>query len=306
MRRFLTKLAVFTTLLLAIIAAGVMLPATPRAAGSMLFAVLGKEQRLRQTKPPRIIFVGGSNLSFGLDSEAIEKAVGLTVINTGLHAGLGLRYMLESVIPFVGSGDVVVLAVEYSLFYQNFDYASEDLLRVVFDVSPRHATYLSPRQLVKLMPFVPRYAFTKFHPWEYLWYSENDVHSKDSFNEHGDAVSHWQMDRRHFMPYGAISGEYNPEVLESILRAREEIERRGGVLLVTYPCLQDASFDVSAAQIKKVADEYRSHGLQVLGTPERYRMPDELTFDTPYHLQKAGVDLRTRRFIEDYSRFGSQ
>jgi hypothetical protein len=37
----------------------------------------------------------------------------------------------------------------------------------------------------------------------------------------------------------------------------------------------------------------------VMGSPERYVMPETLMFDTPYHLIKKGVDLRTELMIED-------
>ena len=35
------------------------------------------------------------------------------------------------------------------------------------------------------------------------------------------------------------------------------------------------------------------------GTPEKYKIPDDMMFDTIYHLSKKGVDFRTNLLILD-------
>ncbi|HYI78239.1 MAG TPA: hypothetical protein VEW65_11525 [Chryseolinea sp.] len=37
----------------------------------------------------------------------------------------------------------------------------------------------------------------------------------------------------------------------------------------------------------------------MIGSPEPYPNPETLMFDTPYHLIKKGVDIRTELMIED-------
>lgn len=56
-----------------------------------------KCQLLEDTPSPRIIFVGGSNLAFGLDSQRIKDSLNINVINYGLHAGIGLKYMIDDI-----------------------------------------------------------------------------------------------------------------------------------------------------------------------------------------------------------------
>ncbi|MEA2041760.1 MAG: hypothetical protein U9N85_04330 [Bacteroidota bacterium] len=36
-----------------------------------------------------------------------------------------------------------------------------------------------------------------------------------------------------------------------------------------------------------------------MATPERYKIPASMIFNTPYHLLKIGVDYRTELLIED-------
>lgn len=76
----------------------------------------------RHALPPRIIFVGGSNLAFGLDSQRIKDSLNINVINYGLHAGIGLKYMVDDISTYARKGDIIVFAPEYSHFYSGLAY----------------------------------------------------------------------------------------------------------------------------------------------------------------------------------------
>jgi hypothetical protein len=68
----------------------------PRASRSKFFSGLTiKHHRLSNTSSPRVIFVGGSNLAFGLDNDLIEKELCIPVVNMGLCSTFSLRYDLE-------------------------------------------------------------------------------------------------------------------------------------------------------------------------------------------------------------------
>src|SRR2546423_1051105 len=76
-------------------------------------AAIDKENLIRNTPQPRVIFVGGSNLAFGLNSLLIQRRLGRSVVNMGLSAGLGMRFMLAEVRPHLRPGDLVVVVPEY-------------------------------------------------------------------------------------------------------------------------------------------------------------------------------------------------
>ena len=79
-------------------------------------ATIDKHNRLAQQPSPRIVFVGGSNLAFGLDSAAIERSLGYNTVNMGLDLSLGLDFMLREIEPLLERGDVVVVSPEYEQF----------------------------------------------------------------------------------------------------------------------------------------------------------------------------------------------
>ena len=103
-----------------------------------LSAIIDKHKKLETTNPPRIILVGGSNLTFGVDSKEIQDSIGLPVINMGLHAGLGLPFMLGEIKNEIKQNDIILLSIEYYL--QDGDY---NLIYYVRKVYPKSASFLT-------------------------------------------------------------------------------------------------------------------------------------------------------------------
>jgi hypothetical protein len=299
MHRFLRNFLFFLAPLMLLMVICLLLPGTPRASKSLLFSEIRKDSLLQHADSPRIIFVGGSNLSFGLDSKMIADSLKLFPINTGVHFSLGLKFMMDNTLQYVKRGDLIVFVPEYAHFSRDYEAGSEELLRSVVEVDRRKMKLLSNGQIMHLIPFIPKYAFSKLMTSEYYHVEESDIYSVNSFNRYGDAYAHWNMKRRFFLTERKTNGYLNPDVVDGIKKFAAGIRAKGAVFLVSYPCLQDISYRNIAGLIKEVEKEYKKEGYTILGTPERYMMPDSLMFNTPYHLTKAGVDHRTTLLIED-------
>jgi hypothetical protein len=91
---------------------------------------------------------------------------------------------------------------------------------------------------------------------------------------------------------------FNREIIGKIKEFEKTVEQKGAKFYITYPSYMATSFEKSVDIIAVIRDELEKN-FTVLGTPERYMMPDSLMFDTSYHLNKKGVDIRTFRLIED-------
>ena len=118
MRRFSLKLALFLALQVAVFTGLVWVGYRPGAVH--MRTSRAKHTLLRESPGPRIIFVGGSNLLFGLDSPTVYRDTGYHPVNMGVQGGLRLDYLLNEVEPHVRSGDVVLLALEHPLLYEAF------------------------------------------------------------------------------------------------------------------------------------------------------------------------------------------
>lgn len=297
MKKFISKLILFSlTFIVFILALGLGLPATPRVSKSLLFAKIKKDSLLKNSLSPRIIFIGGSNLSFGLNSQIIKDSLGLNPINTAIHASIGLQHMMNNTIQYVNEGDIIVIAPEYQQFFGRFVYGGEELLRTIAEV--KYAP-LKINQIKNIYKFFPKLAFSKINPFNYIFVRESDVYSVNSFNEYGDQDAHWGLEQKKIVPTLGIDYDYNPNTLKLIDDFRIRLNKKNASLYITYPSFQASSFDNNIKQIKKVQNELINSGFELLGYPKRYRMNDSLMFDTTYHLSKEGADLRTQLLIED-------
>jgi hypothetical protein len=300
MWKFIIKVNVFIFITIILFVALLFsLPPTPRATESFLFASIKKDSLLLNESSPRIIFLGGSNLSLGLNSEMIKDSLKLNPINTGIGAAIGIRYMLENTLQYVKKGDIVVFAPEYWHFYSGWNLGSETLVHLIMDVNKSKIKLLSLKQIFNCTPFIGNYILSKLDISAYLNVEKNDLYGVNSFNQYGDSYRHWNMERIKFNTYTILFDLYNHKVIKGVKTYTQKYQEKGAVLLVSYPCYQDISFKNAEKAIKKIEQEYISAGFTILGTPERYMMPDSLMFDTPYHPNKAGVDRRTRLLIED-------
>jgi hypothetical protein len=299
MRKFISKTIIFTLPAIVVFLLGIVLPTTPRASKSLLVASVNKNLLLQNTLSPRIIFVGGSNISFGLNSQMIKDSLFLNPINTAIHASIGIKYMIDNTLDYIQDGDIVVLVPEYTHFYRSLNFGSEELLRTILDVDLIKIKHLNSHQILNIIPFIPKYSLTKLAPTEYINVKENNVYSVNSFNQFGDTYTHWGLQQQDFFPYGPIKDEFNYEVIKYFEEFSFAVKEKGGILLVSFPGFQETSFNNSKEQILKVEQELLNSNLVVIGSPNRYKIPDSLMFNTPYHLNKNGVDYRTKMIIDD-------
>jgi hypothetical protein len=209
--------------------------------------------------------------------------------------------MLDNSIRFIRKGDMVALIPEYHHFYREYDFGSEELLRMVVDVDKSKLRLLSLKQLVNCIRYSGNLLCSKFDKKEYLDIEESDTgYLVSSFNRYGDTYAHWNLEKRTFSPYEKLdTNAYHFEVLEAMKEYESKIRKKGATLFVSYPCYQDTSFHISYDAIQKIEREYIQSDFIILGSPEKYRMNDSLMFDTPYHLAKEGVDYRTSLLIND-------
>src|SRR5438045_2669104 len=98
MKRFLAKLSVFIGVHAALVTVAFVLYVKRFPPQDSLYAAsIDKISLLRTQASPRLIFVGGSSMAFGMDSALVANRCGFHPVNTGLHVGIGLEFMLGQV-----------------------------------------------------------------------------------------------------------------------------------------------------------------------------------------------------------------
>lgn len=308
MKTFLLKTTLLGFVLIAILCIGLFCIKNPYVEEDLLWALPYKHTLLKNTQSPKIVFVGGSNLSFGLDSRRISEAFEMPVVNMGIHGGIGLRYMMNDVLPYVKKDDVVVLVPEYKQFYTSLYYGNNALVSILFDIFPQGIQFISIKHWYKLAPHVIRSATTRIVNIpngliNRLKPGSTPIgdYDRHSFNNFGDTYTHWHKKNKIVSCSKKCSGEETVDefVLSEIKEFRSHLQRNGAELIVLPPIYQECSFNNQQYIIKKIETQLKGNKISYLTDPLRYKFADCLFYDSIHHLNKRGVDLRTTRVIED-------
>ena len=230
----------------------------PGNQNSYLAALIDKHAILESTASPRVIVIGGSSIAFGFDSELLTKRINMPVINLGLHAGLGLRFILNDIFPFVRSGDVVVIVSEYENFYNNVLEGNNQRIANLLEVYPQASRsfeisqYLSFAEIltnnvrIKFLRFVTS-LFNNFATVEST--TEEFQYTRDGFNQYGDFIKHLKKPASlniENKPYISEYDTFNSTAIRLINRFAKQARERGCGLLYfsVFPPFQLYNFSI--------------------------------------------------------------
>lgn len=292
MKRLILKLALMCALVAATYGGIALIPPNENV---VYASILDKHAILEHTRPPRVIFVGGSNLALGLDSAIVARETKREVVNMGLNGGLGLRYMMNEVKGQVGEGDLVVLCPEYEHFYGDLLDGEINLLWVL-QVMPEAFEYLEWDQLPVVALYVPE--FMQVRLAEILSKGYDDVYNREGFNRYGDFVNHLGLERPKPIVYHELEPKYaNPRTIGFIEEFVRYCEDAGADAVYFYPALSEKQYRLGGnrAQLARIDGELRQiDSLEVLVLPDQCLYPEEEFFDTMYHLKRKGREQRSR------------
>ncbi len=311
--RLLVRLGLLTAV---IVATGLLLGQydTRSSQDDYLAAVLEKDRLIRNTPSPKIVLVGGSNLAFGIDSKQMEDSLGLSVVNMGLYAKLGLRYMLAQVNPYIERGDIVLVVPEYDQFYG--DYANGDntlntaLLYAPADRIPDFIrsysivdVVLRPRAENARRSFLRAAAAAVGREQQFFPPDTNPVYNRHSFNRWGDMVSHLNKkghdpDSIFVKPLPPMK-EFNKKTLDDLNAIAETAKKKNAHAYFLFPSYIEKSYSINVPAIDSLRERLEAGiGIPVVGTPADFVYPGRLFFDTRYHLNAEGRQIRTLKMIE--------
>lgn len=300
MKRFLLRFLLFALLWALIILGGLLIP---RAwlKESLHFALDDKHAALeRAAAQPRLILTGGSNVSFGVYSPLLQDALAIPTINTAVHAGYGLRYILEDLSPRLQAGDIVVIIPEYSHFFGQTFWCEQDLIRGL-DAHPDGLRHLNAKQWLVVLGDLPAHALQKYRRLFNGLYEDTktvDPYHREAFNANGDVTIHWTLPAKS-TKVRPVSGTFNAAAIDYLQTYTTQLTSKGVKVFISYPCLNRASFVRSSARIAQLEAALTARALPVLGDPERYALADSLYFDSHYHLTETGQKLRTELLLAD-------
>ncbi len=300
----------------------------PRSGRLGYFAALkDKHHHLETLKSPKIVFIGGSNLAFGLDSTFIENKFHIPVANMGICAPLGLRYILEEVKDNIKAGDVVVLVPEYGILQNTID-GTPDLIHAV-EVYPRSALFLiraytqSPQAFFNFLAIIREIPTAKWSAFYTIltnmwqkghydpdlienWEIKNQLgkNTRFYFDKHGDYFGHFAKPNMSFEPAWGLIKDMGKEAANLINDFDQFARKRNVQVIIIPPPIPREDISPSHCSTISVASwPDQKLTVPILGSPQRYAFDANLFYQPPYHLNASGRSIRTKLLSEDLDRY---
>ncbi|MFK7797982.1 MAG: hypothetical protein AB8E82_11055 [Aureispira sp.] len=263
-----------------------------------------KHKRAKLFAQPKIVLVGGSNLAYGWDSEMIENAFQVPVVNLGLHGGLGVPFIMQEAKKVINKGDVVFVSMEY--FMGKGDYR---LIKQTCKEFPEVADLgnLALKQEVELHLNETREGVVNWVEGKkkarpiYFFQIESDRYYFDPrflFNKYGDHTLHLGKGSRYQKGYDEIKQPYKYwHGIADLNQFKADLE--GVDIYYIYPSLAQSNYDAHESAIQKLSkDLVNDLDFETLNQPDDFVFADSLFYDTHFHLTEKGRALRTQKQLQ--------
>ena len=308
MKRFLIKLVAFSVFHASLLAVlfGLYTRRFPPGDNYYL-ASLDKHSLLQTQATPRLIFIGGSSMAFGVDSALVAGRCGLHPVNMGLHLRIGFEFMLREVEPFLRPGDVVMISPEYDAF-ERYYWSDPEFIARLIECRPGLLRALSWRQFKGLLDkgyvhHLGRVARNALGMRAQVLEGgdESGVYRRHSFDRNGDLVAHHGLPAKPFveMEFSYRASPASDAAIEHLNRFYANCQRRGVRVFFSHPPHELRAFTLSGPAISRLEAALRARlVIPMLDTPGEMSFPREYFFDTDCHLSLAGKRRRSELIAE--------
>lgn len=264
-------------------------------------SILDKVKRLSSIEGPKIVLIGNSNLPFGINSERIEEAFDMPVVNMGIHGGLGNAFHEQLARINIQPGDIYIIC--------HTEYDDDD---TIGDPSLAWITienHFSLWRLIRWKDVLPMadafstYLKKAIDVWvEGDTATEDPMYTRESFNVYGD--NRYPREMRNPSITLSFEEQMLPQIGEKCVQRlnalNQEIVSKGATMLV-------AAYPIANGEYTPLVADYDAFSealAEALDAPVISYFPDymidyEYFYDTLYHLTNAGVEIRTNLLIED-------
>lgn len=275
----------------------------PQYSGGYDASLIDKVDRLKSIDGPKIVLIGNSNLSFGIDSEKLEQAFDMPVVNMGLHGALGNAFHENMAKINIHEGDI------YIICHSNFsDNGMIDDKVLAWSTIENHFGLWRLLSREDLYPMAKEYpVYLKKCLELFISGGGNQLpggcYSRDAFNQYGD-ISLDRTESLYTFESPVTPPSINDTAVSRINRLNVWLAERGAVLLVAgYPIGKGKLTDPEESFMKAQKELSERLSCPVISDYRDYMFDYGLFYNTDLHLTTEGAALRTKQLIEDLHRW---
>ena len=277
----------------------------PRYTNTFYGALDDKYERLTSINEDKIVFIGGSSVAFGLDSTLIEKYANKPVVNFGLYADIGTKFMLDLSRDGINAGDTVIISPELdeqtlSLYFDGSSTlkASDDNLKMATEARGADNAF-------SLLASLWNFNSEKIAELDSPLVNPVGIYNANNFNEQGDIAKgqrYRNVMRTYYdknKPVKLDSSIVSEDFIEYVNEYIAYCEGVGAEVYFMFCPVNDLS--VSADSDVKAFEGYMKDKIncKFLGTLADSIIDSHYFYDTNFHLNDDGVRVRTVGIVNE-------
>ncbi|MEA5553454.1 hypothetical protein VB713_21175 [Anabaena cylindrica UHCC 0172] len=272
-----------------------------------------KKNKALSISGQKIIIVSGSNSLFGISAEKISQSTGIPTVNLAIHAGLGVEYILNDVKKILNKRDIVLLPLEYNFYVDKKQITRMYLKHILSNDTEYFWNNLNHfQQIQHLLQLSNSDIFNSFlskNSKKEIWAnlkiraSQKKCYSGFLLNDYGDELCNINV-----KPLKNLKNKFDLPTDD-----KYQIDQMGSVrdfiiwckdrqikVLPLYPVmLEDDKFYQSKYRsfFQKIQNFYEKNGVSILGDPYQAALSYNLMFNTTYHPNDQGRNVRTQQVL---------
>ncbi len=297
---FLLKLVAAICLL-----AGYIYHVLPQYENGYNASLIDKVERLESIDGPKIVLLGHSSLAFGIDSERIEEAFGMPVVNMGLHGGNGNAFHEEMAKYNVAQGDIYIIC--------HSDYDDDNVIQDAMTAWSSIENHLNLWKILRVNDIGTMAKAFPIYLKHCLGYHSagtgnqdpGGLYARSAFNEYGD-VALLREGNQYTFEGEVVPPGIGDAAVDRINELNGYLARRGATLLVAGYPIGNGNVTAEAAEFEAFQEQLADRlDCPVISNYADYMFDYRYFYDTNLHLNTEGVALRTGQLISDIKRWKS-
>lgn len=256
-----------------------------------------KLRRMDSIQERKIVFIGGSATTFGLNSKLVQDSLKMPVVNMGTQAGLGYKFILNFPQSHLKKGDIAVCILEYCFYVngQNEGNGDRSMYEMV-SASPWAFKYFNINQWMNGLFYSPEITWSNYLKWSKNQYSGVPPYRRSSLSVEGDVVAHKDIKPSKLIPSPSPmdeDGTIVPEFLEVVNSFIRAMEKKGVQVFIAFPPIAKSYARINSLKLYEKA----KFNTKILGSATETIYNDTMFFDTDYHLRFQTKDVYTNYLI---------
>lgn len=244
---------------------------------------------------PKLIVTGGSGAHYTIDSKTISEEIGRPVVNLGLDGPLGLDVILPSILESVKPGDTVLLIPEYLILESKDGFGEKSGMfswaigRPSIGDVPAKQLAMNLMQLgIPSLRWTVKSARDLVEEGHFTGYYDGPLTAQGDPTETKERMGDW---------WPLTVGKTTPHAVKRIAQFKQEVEDKGGTLLISIPWVYGDTADGQTVENVKATAEQFSQIAPVLVDEDSLNIQDSpaLFADTHYHLKPEGREVRSHQ-----------